>query len=135
VADVLGHAFERWDRIAVVESPVAYVRKMITNQFLSTQRRQVLWLRRRGELAQPDGLADPSGDIDRREAMIARLAQLPPRQRTVIVMRYYLDLSDAEIADQLGCRPATVRSHAARALTTLRVDLADDHAHQTGRPS
>ena len=53
-------------------------------------------------------------------------------------MRYYLDLSDAEIADQLGCSAATVRSHAARALATLRVDVAADggttnHPDETGR--
>jgi RNA polymerase sigma-70 factor (sigma-E family) len=126
VADVLDHAFERWERIAVVESPLAYVRKMITNHYLSSQRRQLLWLRRRHQLVDVDRSPDPSADIDGREAMIARLAQLPPRQRSVIAMRYYLDLADTEIADQLGCSPATVRSHAARALATLRVDLSSE---------
>jgi RNA polymerase sigma-70 factor (sigma-E family) len=134
VADVLGHAFEQWDRIAGVESPLAYVRKMITNQYLSTQRRNALWLRRRAQLASHDSSPDPSGDVDRREAMIEQLAQLPPRQRAVVVMRYYLDLSDVEIADHLGCRPATVRSHAAKALAALRVELANaDQHHETGR--
>jgi RNA polymerase sigma-70 factor (sigma-E family) len=123
VADVLGHAFERWDRIAAVDSPLAYVRKMITNHYLSTQRRQVLWLRRRNQLVERDRTPDPSAEVDGREAMIARLTHLPPRQRSVIAMRYYLDLPDAEIAEHLGCSPATVRSHAARALATLRVDL------------
>jgi RNA polymerase sigma-70 factor (sigma-E family) len=143
VADALGQAFERWDRIGLMESPLAYVRRMITNQFLSTQRRHVVWLRRRSQVAGQDHLPDPTGDIDRREAMIAQLAQLPPRQRSVVVMRYYLDLTDAEIAEHLGCRPATVRSHAARALIALRVDLTNDrdttdrdttdHTDETGR--
>ncbi|MEZ5193975.1 MAG: sigma-70 family RNA polymerase sigma factor [Nocardioides sp.] len=53
------------------------------------------------------------------------LADLPRRQRAVLALRYYDDLDDAEIAQLLGCSAATVRSHASRALATLRARLAD----------
>ena len=126
VADVLDHAYERWQRIGTVDSPLSYVRKMIANHYLSSQRRHLLWLRRRHQLVDVARSPDPSSDVDAREAMIARLDHLPPRQRSVIAMRYYLDLSDLEIAEQLGCSPATVRSHAARALATLRVEITTE---------
>ncbi|MDO9495007.1 MAG: sigma-70 family RNA polymerase sigma factor, partial [Nocardioides sp.] len=53
------------------------------------------------------------------------VAALPPRQRAVIVLRYYEDLSERQIADTLGCRPGTVKSQAAAALSTLRVRLGE----------
>ena len=53
-------------------------------------------------------------------SMWGRLEALPPRQRTVLVLRYYEGLTDAEISEVLGTPPATVRSHASRALATLR---------------
>ena len=56
--------------------------------------------------------------------MIRRLEQLPRRQRAAVVLRYYLGLSDAEIAEHLGCRQGTVRSQISRALATLRLDQA-----------
>lgn len=131
VADSLGHAFERWDRVGAVDNPHAYVRRMVTNQFLMSKRRRALWLRRRAQLARPDHSPDPTGDVDGREAMIARLAILPPKQRSVIVMRFYLNLTDAEIADELGCKPATVRSHAARALAALRLTISGETETET----
>lgn len=126
VADVLGRAFERWDHIAAVDSPFGYVRKMVSNEYLSLQRRHGLWLRWRSRLAGREQISDPTEEIDRREAMIDLLADLPARQRAVIVMRYYLDLSDRDIAEHLGCSPATVRSHTARALARLRVTATHD---------
>lgn len=141
VADVLGRAFERWERIAETDNPLAYVRKMITNDYLSAQRRNTVWTRVRTRLASPDSSEDPTLATDQREAMIQRLTRLPPRQRAVIVMRYYLDLPDEEIGTYLDCSRATVRSHAARALTTLRVEVNSDPpdsrrrraAHETGQ--
>jgi RNA polymerase sigma factor (sigma-70 family) len=65
-------------------------------------------------------VADQTSRYAEREAMMGRITALPRRQRAVIVLRYYENLTDAEIAGVLGCAEATVRSHAARALTTLR---------------
>ena len=65
---------------------------------------------------------DPSGAVAERDAMVSMIAALPPRQRAVLALRYYDGRTDAEIAELLGCREATVRSHAARALATLRAN-------------
>lgn len=63
---------------------------------------------------------DPSGGYDTRDAVLRALAALSPRQRAVIVLRYYEGLSEAEIAATLGCSAGTVKSAASRAKATLR---------------
>jgi RNA polymerase sigma factor (sigma-70 family) len=68
------------------------------------------------EVAAPDSYAD----VDRRHALRAALAQLPPRQRAVVVLRYHQDLSEAQVAELLGISAGTVKSQAARALASLR---------------
>jgi RNA polymerase sigma factor (sigma-70 family) len=66
------------------------------------------------------GAVDATRQYDDRSALIAALQRLGPRQRAVIVLRYWLDLTEAEIAAALGCSVGTVKSQAARALATLR---------------
>lgn len=124
VQEVLLRAHVRWGRIALLERPDLYLRRMVTNEHLSWRRR---WHVRTVRPAADDVLAahtDPQGDhahhVVEDDAMWRLLADLPPRQRTVLVLRYYEGLDDAEIADVLGTSPATVRSHASRALATLR---------------
>jgi RNA polymerase sigma factor (sigma-70 family) len=68
-------------------------------------------------------VAGPAHRVDERRELWRRLAGMPRRQRVVLALRYYEGLTDAEIADVLGCRPGTVRSNAARALAALRIDL------------
>jgi RNA polymerase sigma factor (sigma-70 family) len=80
----------------------------------------------------PDRSADDpalsrSDDWDR---LRRALAQLPPRQRTVLVLRYYEDLPDARIAQLMGCAPGTVRSQAARGLAALRPLLEPQGVHE-----
>lgn len=60
--------------------------------------------------------------------MLAQIAKLPRRQRAVLALRYYEDRSDAEIAELLGCAPATVRAYASRALAALRIQLSSDES-------
>ena len=67
---------------------------------------------------------DPAVDHAERDALLAEVSRLPRRQKAVLVLRYYEALSDAEIAEVLGCTPGTVRGYASRALATLRVDLS-----------
>ena len=69
---------------------------------------------------QPDSQGAPHAA---REAAWELLGRVPSRQRAVLVLRYYEDLSDVQIAEVLGCRPVTVRSQATRALATLRAVL------------
>ncbi len=73
-------------------------------------------------LIDPPDTPTPGPDGGEQDAMWRALATLPERQRAVLVLRYYLDLSDAEIANALGARPGTVRSLAARAFATLRTN-------------
>ena len=70
----------------------------------------------------PEQHARPAGDrIDDRDELGALLAGLPRQQRAAIVLRYYLGLEDAAVAEQLGCSVSTVRSNMSRALARLRV--------------
>lgn len=124
VQEVLLRAHVRWTRIGLMDRPDLYLRRMVTNEHLSWRRR---WHVRTVRPASDDVLAahaDPEHDHAQRvvedDALWRRLADLPPRQRTVLVLRYYEGLADPEIAQVLGTSPATVRSHASRALATLR---------------
>jgi RNA polymerase sigma-70 factor (sigma-E family) len=126
VQEVLIRAHGRWAAIARLDRPEAYVRKMVVNEYLSWRRRS--WrLVPSGSGTDVDArlTADPAVDHAERAAILAELTRLPRRQRAVLVLRYYEALSDAEIAEVLGCAPGTVRGYASRALATLRVEAAD----------
>jgi len=121
VQEALISVCRNWRRRGVVvDHPSAYVRRAIVNEFLRRER-----ARRPDDLiaAAPDQPAlskqmdDAIADHDR---MWRALGKLPARQRAVLVLRYYEDLPDPQIADVLGCRRATVRSLAARGLAALR---------------
>lgn len=124
VSDALGKAFEHWPRIAALDHPHAYVRRMVLNEFLGWRRRGRR-LRLYADALDYDQPVDASdAQHAARDEMLTRLAALPRKQRAAVVLRYYLDLPDAEIAEQLHCREATVRSHISKGLRTLRIDLA-----------
>ncbi|MGH3507316.1 MAG: sigma-70 family RNA polymerase sigma factor, partial [Nocardioidaceae bacterium] len=72
----------------------------------------------------PETPAPDEGVVDR-DATWRAVRALPPRQRAVVVLRYYEGLSEREIADVLGCRPGTVKSQASAALATLRAALGE----------
>ena len=103
--------------------PEAYVRRAMVNSWVSRWRR----LRRESLVAGVPDRADPEpGGLLEREPLWQALRGLPPRQRAVIVLRYYEDLSEAEIAAVLGVSPGTVKSQTSKAMATLRRTLADD---------
>jgi RNA polymerase sigma-70 factor (sigma-E family) len=128
--EVLVRTYRKWKRIEVLDSPETYVRRMITNQFLS-------WRRRKASTDLPQSpeamlqlgrsVADPARQYDERDALLADIAQLPKRQRAVLVLRYFCDLSHEEIAEVMGCSTGTVRSHVSRALATLRITPSVTH--------
>jgi RNA polymerase sigma-70 factor (sigma-E family) len=114
----LAKAYPRWSRV-LRDDPEAYVRKIMVNTWSSWWRRRwrgELPTRQLPEVAAPDSYAD----VDSRHALRAALAQLPPRQRAVVVLRYHQDLSEAQVAELLGISAGTVKSQAARALASLR---------------
>jgi RNA polymerase sigma-70 factor (sigma-E family) len=130
VQTVLARAHRQWDRIGSLDHPEAYLRTMVVNEFLSWRRRLK---NRELPIAEFDetGFAKATDDFTsrqaERDATWRLLAELPRRQRAVLVLRYYEDLPDDEIATILGCSASTVRSNAARGLAGLRANLAARH--------
>lgn len=114
-----------WRRVRDKDHPEAYVRRAIVTTQLNAWR-----ARRWREMPYadvPDHAAYDESEArsDDRDAMWAALRTLPPRQRAVLVLRYYEGLSEAEIAETLGCAAGTVKSQAAKALARLRHQFAE----------
>jgi RNA polymerase sigma-70 factor (sigma-E family) len=119
-----------WRKVVRADAPDRYVRRMITNQYLDWRRGS--WLRRVLLRAEPDEAAklvpvDHAQATADRDQIWSWLARLPKAQRAALVLRYYEDLPDAEIAEILGCAVGTVRSSISRALATLRADLVETY--------
>jgi RNA polymerase sigma-70 factor (sigma-E family) len=118
VQEALARCLRRWRR-ASADDPVAYVRQVMVNTHLTRWRRWGSRVRL-GEV--PETIASDAG-LQRSEewdALRRALAELPARQRAVLVLRYLEDLPDTSIAALLGCSPGTVRSQASRGLAALR---------------
>ena len=79
-----------------------------------------------------DEHSDHASTHSERDALLSAIRALPDRQRVVVTLRYLVDLSDAEIAETLGCRQSTVRVHASRALAALRVSSLNPTSQTTG---
>lgn len=119
VQDTLASAYASWRRIESTTAPEAYVRRMLVNRHVS------LWRRHRGRVEPradvPDvATTDPTDAAANTDAVRRMLRELPPRQRAAVVLRYYADYPDGQIAETLGCTEQTVRSQISRALATLR---------------
>ncbi len=109
------------------QHPMAYARKALYHQAVTWWR----WRGRRPETATanlPEAVRDDGDDGDRRLVVRAALARLTPKQRAVLVLRYFEDLPESETAALLGCSVGTVKSQTRHALSRLRVlapELAD----------
>jgi RNA polymerase sigma factor (sigma-70 family) len=104
-----------------MEHPSAYARRILVNRAVGGARRHA---RRRRELAADlpaEHLEAPAqgARVDERDELMGALATLPPRQRAVLVLRYFLDLPEAEVAAALKCSLGTVKSTASRGLARL----------------
>lgn len=121
----LARTWEAWRRVN--GDPEPYVRRVIVNTYAS------LWRRRwRGEMPTaelPEGAgphaampADPHTGLEERDRLWRALGRLPRRQRAVLVLRYFEDLTEAETAEIMRCSVGTVKSQASRALAKLRLD-------------
>jgi RNA polymerase sigma-70 factor (sigma-E family) len=118
--EVLAKVYRRWGRIARTEPPEAYVRRAILHQYLSWRRRRSSTEAVVAQVPEHPDRGLMADHVAVRDEMWTLLRTLPRVQRVVLVLRYYLDLPDPEIADLVGCAPATVRVHAFRALGALR---------------
>ncbi|GIH07128.1 DNA-directed RNA polymerase sigma-70 factor [Rhizocola hellebori] len=120
--DSLVRIYERWRRLSRTDDLNAYLRKVLVNNHTS------LWRRRRREslVAEVPDAAAQGGDVSA-EALAVRdaLRSLPPRQRAVVVLRHYEDLTESQVAQVLGCAIGTVKSQHAKALAKLRHAMSE----------
>jgi RNA polymerase sigma-70 factor (sigma-E family) len=126
VQECLFKLARRWPRVRGMAQPRAYARRVLVNLALDAARGRA---RRRGELNEAPAVADePARDLlvglETRAELLDVLARLTPRQRAVLVLRYFNDLTEAQTAEVLGCSPGTVKSNASRGLARLREALA-----------
>jgi RNA polymerase sigma factor (sigma-70 family) len=120
--EALARAVEHWGRVGTMASPEAWTYRTAFNLARSSFRRTAAERRAHRKLGRPAPLPDTVDAIAVRDAVRA----LPPRQRAVIVTRFYLGCDVAETARILGCRPGTVKAHTFKALANLRAaGLAD----------
>lgn len=117
----LAKAWEAWARIQ--GDPEPYVRRIIVNAHATWWRRR--WRSEVPTAELPEDVAEvPHVDFDDRDRLWRALGRLPRKQRAVLVLRYFEDLSEADIAAILDCSVGTVKSQASRALAKLRLDEA-----------
>ncbi|MFH8292754.1 SigE family RNA polymerase sigma factor [Streptomyces sp. NPDC018059] len=115
----LAKVWPKWRRIAG-EHPEAYVRKVLVTTHTSWWRRHWRGEVPHGELPELPGPFDAYENVDLEQSLAVAVRALPARQRAVVVLRYFEDLSVEETAGILGCAPGTVKSQASKALRTLR---------------
>jgi RNA polymerase sigma-70 factor (sigma-E family) len=121
VQDALERAMLAWSRIDAKDDPEGYVRRIMVNRNVS------IWRRYRKERLTdelPERVSAPGDEHD--EGLWEAIKQLPVKQRAVIVLRYYEDLSEVQIAATMGCSTGTVKSQASRAMAKLRILMRGD---------
>ena len=121
VQDALIRIYGVWPRLEQSGNVSAYARRVMLNLYLDHRRRP--WRRERPTDQLPDHATPADVSADDRDRLLTALRQVPPRQRAVLVLRYYENLTDAQIAETLGISRGTVRSQASRALDKIRERL------------
>ncbi len=119
----LEKAYVNWPRISKMGFPEAYVRRMLANTLVSSRRRAWIGEQPWDKLPETVGASAEVPVLDR-SLIWPLVCALPDRQRAVIVLRYYEDLSEAQIAEALGCALGTVKSQSSAAIGALRRALA-----------
>ncbi|HEY7046998.1 MAG TPA: SigE family RNA polymerase sigma factor [Jatrophihabitantaceae bacterium] len=139
VQETLLRLFPKWDRVMAADVPMAYVRRSLVNGFLNQRRRpqsREIVVDEVPDRLDPGVGRDIGVDVSNRDLVWRLLVTLPDRQRAALVMRYFEDLADPEIAQLLGCRLGTVRSLISRGLAALRQQTERDRLInlEGGRP-
>jgi RNA polymerase sigma-70 factor (sigma-E family) len=124
VQDTLVRLYPKWHLVAAADVPVAYVRRSLANAFVNERRRPASREVVLDVLPERTDLRDAATALADRDEVWGLLRTLPGRQRAALVMRYFDDVPDDEIADALGCRAGTVRSLISRGLASLREQSA-----------
>lgn len=118
----LMRAYVSWGKVSSADQPAAYLRQMLGNVHVSQRRGKARSLEVL-TATPPEGRPERATGLEDRLALWPQVASLPPRQRAVIVLRYYEQLSERETAETLGCSTGTVKSTTHRALKALRAAL------------
>jgi RNA polymerase sigma-70 factor (sigma-E family) len=123
VQDTLVRLYPKWHRVQDADVPIAYVRRSLANAFVNDRRRASSKELVLDVLPERHDNYDAAGLLADRDEAWGLLATLPDRQRTALVLRFFHDWTDDEIAEALGCRLGTVRSLISRGLAAMRADL------------
>ncbi|MFB7466907.1 SigE family RNA polymerase sigma factor [Streptomyces sp. NPDC056224] len=127
VQETLGRMYLLWGRISRIDNPAAYAQTVLVREFLTHRRRRSAGERPVGEL--PDrGAADGDADPALRMTLLEALGRLSPKDRAVLVLRYWEDRSVEETADAMNASSAAVRTRTSRALGRLREQLGGNLA-------
>ena len=128
VQDAFIAVHDRWHRLRDPDRALAYLRQTVVNRSRSALRHRAV-VARHVARGTRDGIAVGSDDAalvtERRDTVLAAMRSLPDRQREVMALRYYAELSEGEIAEALGISRGAVKSHASRGAAALRTVLAD----------
>jgi RNA polymerase sigma-70 factor (sigma-E family) len=126
----LAKTYPRWDRLRSRDAAEAYVRRVLVSTYVSWTRRRWTGEHATGELPEHADARDPYAAAELRADVARALGALPRRQRAVVVLRYFDDLTESQVAAAMGCSVGTVKSQTAKALAKLRasglVRLPDD---------
>ncbi|MGW6919485.1 SigE family RNA polymerase sigma factor [Kitasatospora sp. NPDC054939] len=121
VQETIVKLYVRWPRMTAVENLDGYARTTLVNTFLAEQRSpRAWWSSWRRSAAEPDDRVGPVVDLDASVDLRQALAELPPRQRAAVVLRYYCDLSVEQTAEAMDCSTGNVKSQSSRGLAALR---------------
>ena len=132
VQTTLERVWPHWQRVARDRDPDAYVRRVLVNTYSSWWRRKWRGEQPTSDLPEITGVDDDFARSDLADAIRRLLPTLPPRQRAVLVLRYYDDLTETATADVLGCSVGTVKSQVSKALARLRLST-DPRVTEAGR--
>lgn len=131
VQETLGRMYALWGRVHRIGNPAGYAQTVLVRTFLSHRRRRSATERPLGEL--PERAPDHGDDPELRIALLDALARLAPKDRAVVVLRYWEDRSIEETADALHVSSAAVRTRSVRALAKLREGLGGSIAEFAAR--
>ncbi|MFG2561235.1 SigE family RNA polymerase sigma factor [Streptomyces sp. NPDC048496] len=123
----LAKLFQHWHRASAADHPAAYARTVLTRTYLAERRRRLRDFLAHSHVDVPPPAAGPELTV----TLLSALAELPPRARAMVVLRYWEDLGVQTVAELLRCSESTVKSQCSRSLATLRTRLGDAHLYTT----
>lgn len=130
VQSALEKTHRHWRRIERVDSPEVYTRRVMVNMAISSRRRRK-WAEVPLVPSDEPGGTDSYGQVDNREMLLRAMRRLSPRTQAILVLRYFEDRSEAEIAQVLSCSTGSVKSQASRGIARLRALLGQEEPETT----